>query len=117
MILHKGFLQRVILITLCETFNRADLFAIGLNTKHQAGPDRRIINQNRTSAANAMFAAKMRAGLSAMVSDDVGERPAWIDRDVMVSSVNGERYVFFVTHDAAFSSARRTSVAVRSRRY
>ena len=77
--LHEGALQRVELVAVGQAFDGADLFAVGLYREHQARAHRLAIDQHGAGAAHAVFAADMRAGLSAILADRIDQRAARLD--------------------------------------
>src|SRR4029078_424677 len=94
----------------------ADLAAISLHREHQARTHRFTVDQHGAGAANAVLAADMRPGLTAIVADGIDQGSTWVDAHAVAASVDGQRDLAFLDHAAACSSARRVTVCARSRR-
>src|SRR5215831_11084101 len=81
-----------------EALDRTDLLALRLNGKHQTGPHRLVIENDRACAADPMFAADMGAGLPAIVADRVDQRFARLDPDRIIAAVDVQYDVEFFVH-------------------
>ncbi len=91
-------LQRMQLVAVRETFDRADALALGLDREHQAGPYRLIVEDHRACAADAVLAADMRPGQPAFVADDVDQRLSWLGPDGVIVTVDIELDVDLLGH-------------------
>ena len=77
--LHEGALQRIELVAVRQALDGADLFAVRLYREHQARAHRLAVDEHRAGAADAVLAADMRAGLTAILANRVGQRAARLD--------------------------------------
>src|SRR6185312_709019 len=102
---HECLLHRMQPVAVRQTLDRADRLAFGLHCEHQTRAHRRAVDKHRARAADAVFAADMRAGLPAVLADRVGERAPRLDGDVTRAAVDRERDLDFVAH-ARFSALR-----------
>src|SRR5207249_774898 len=78
--LPKSLLHRMQYAILGQTFNGGDLGAIRLHSKQRAGFHRLTIEQDGAGAANARFTADMSAGQLAVVTEEMDEKRARLDR-------------------------------------
>src|SRR4029453_18470802 len=67
-----------------------DIVAVRLHRKHQAGACRALVEQNGAGAANAVLAAKVRAGETKLMADEIGEGDADLDLFLVPLSVDGQ---------------------------
>ena len=51
-----------------QAFDRRHVVALGLDGEHQAGPDRRSIEEHRAAPANTVLAPNVRAGEAEVVA-------------------------------------------------
>src|SRR5262245_66273984 len=105
------------LVALCQSFDGADLPALGLHREHQAGAHGLAVEEHRAGAADAVLAADMSAGLAAFVADRVHQGAAGIDAHGVAAAVDRQRDLALLAHAAGCSSARRKTVRVREGRY
>ena len=91
MMIHEGALHRMQLVAVREPLDGADLLAVGLHGKHQAGAHRLAVDDHGAGAADAVLAADMGAGLPAILADRIGQRAPRLDRDRVLAAVDGER--------------------------
>jgi hypothetical protein len=115
MMAHERLLHRMQLFAVGEPLDGPDRTAVGLDGKHETGPDGLAIDEDGAGPAHPMLAADMRPGLPAIVADDVTECASRFDRNRMIHAVDSQGDVDLVGH-AAFSSARCTMVRTTPRR-
>src|SRR5262245_29002666 len=72
MVIHECLLHGMQLCAVRQSFDGADLLAIGLYGEHQTGAHRLTIHDDGARSANSMLAADVRAGLPAILTDRVG---------------------------------------------
>ena len=96
-------LHRMQLITVGETFDCSDTFALRLDREHQAGPYRVIVEDHRASAAHAVLTADVRPSQPAFIADDIGQRLSRLDPDSMVAAVDVELDVDLLSHRPPFT--------------
>src|SRR5687767_12251934 len=92
MVIDESLLQRMQLVPGCQTLDRAYLFPLRLDSKHQAGTDRLAINHHSAGATDAVFAADMRSGLPAFVADGIDQSAARLHAYGVIMPVDGEFY-------------------------
>ena len=56
-----------------DALDGGDLMAVGLHREHQAGARRASVEEDRAGAADAVFAAEMRAGEAELMAEEIGE--------------------------------------------
>ena len=66
-------------VALGEALDGADVLAVGLHGEHEAGAHRLVVDDHGAGAADAVLAADMRAGLSAVLADGVDQRAPRLD--------------------------------------
>ena len=81
-------------------------FAACLNREHQTRANRRAIDQHGAGAAHAVFAADMRAGLAAIVADDVDQCTPRLDPNGVALAVDGQRDLVLLAHGGFFLACR-----------
>ena len=64
--------------------------AVGLHREHQAGADRRAIEQDRAGAAHAVLAADMGAGEQQFVAQEIAQQHPGFDAALIRRAVDGE---------------------------
>ena len=90
MVLLKRLLQWMQRVALRQPFNSHQLGPIGLHREHETGTHRRAVIQDRTGAADAVFAPQMCAGQVQLFAQEIGQchahrRCAFVD-----SAVDGQ---------------------------
>ena len=85
-------------VAIGEAFDGADCLASRLDREHQAGAHRLAVDDHGASAADAVLAADMGAGLAAIVADGVDQRLARLDADGIIAAVDGKRDVELFGH-------------------
>src|SRR5262249_17937576 len=106
MVCREGALQGMEPVALGEPFHSTDRTSGRLNGKHQAGADRLAVNDDRAGAAHAVLAADVRAGLTAILADGVGERAPRLDTDRIIASIDGGRNGGAGRHGGPFRAVR-----------
>src|SRR5262249_47264034 len=96
-----------------EAFDRLHRAAVALHRIGDAGPDRRAVDRNRASTADAVFATEMRAGQAAMLAQEVAEMGARLDQRLDLAAVHGERDR---RHGASTCCKARSTAAAAMRR-
>jgi len=91
MMVHERLLQRVQIVAVRQTLDRADFPTVRLHGEHQAGAHRLVVDDDCAGAANAVLAADMGAGLPAVIADRIDQRPARFDPDRVIDPVDIER--------------------------
>ena len=118
----KQFLQGVHLAVGRQPFDGADLGAVRLHRKHQAGPRRIAIDDHGARAADAMFAPHMGAGAAQLVAQEIHQQHARLGFAGQALTIDGDGYFSGIGHAApparraAFSTARRVMTPAILRR-
>ena len=86
----KTLLHRVQLAVFGQTLNGGDLGAVRLHCQQRAGFDRLAIEQDCAGAANARFTADMSAGQLAVVTEEMDEERARLDRVFVFDSIDAD---------------------------
>jgi hypothetical protein len=86
--LPKTLLHRMQFAILGQTFNGGDLGAVRLHGEQRAGFHRLAIEQDGAGAANARFTADMCASQLAIVTEEVDEESARLDRVLVFDSID-----------------------------
>ena len=73
-----------------EAFNGPQIVAVRLDREHDARPNRLAVEQDGARPADAMFAADMRAGEPEIVSDEIAQEQARLDRARIADAVDGD---------------------------
>ena len=102
MIFHEGALQRIEFVAVGKAFDGADLLALRLHREHQTGAHRIAVHQHRAGTADAVLAADMRAGLTAILADGIGQRAARLDAHGVRPAVDVQRDVDLPAHEFLF---------------
>src|SRR5688500_17329480 len=76
MVIDKSLLQGMQLVPGCQALDRAYLFPLCLDSKHQAGTDRFAVNDHSAGATDAVLAADMCSGLPTFVADGIDQSAA-----------------------------------------
>jgi hypothetical protein len=63
-----------------EAFDSPQIVAVGLNREHDARSNGLAVEQDGAGAADTVLAADVRAGEPEIVSDEIAEEQAWLDR-------------------------------------
>jgi hypothetical protein len=63
-----------------QALDSRNLVALGLDGEHQAGPNRRAVQQDRAAPAHPVLATDVGAGQAEVVTEMVGEQPPRIGR-------------------------------------
>ena len=105
-IFHEGALQRIQFVAVGKAFDGADLFALGLHREHQTRAHRIAVDQHRAGAADTVLAADMRAGLTAILADGIGQRAARLDAHGVRLAVDVQRDVVLLAHEFLFPACR-----------
>lgn len=66
------------------------LAPVALHREHQAGAHRLAVQHDRAGAAHAVLATNMRAGLAAIVANDVDQGTAGLDLNGMIRTIDIE---------------------------
>jgi hypothetical protein len=82
----------------CDAFNGLDAAAIGLHGEHEAGAHGGAIHQHGASAADAMFAADMRAGERQLLAQEIRQMHARINCRFHHAPVDAELDGAWVKH-------------------
>ena len=92
-----------------EPFDGPNFFSVGLHCEYQAGAHRLAVHDHGAGAADAVLAADMGAGLSAILADCIGQRAPWLYGNRVVAAINDERDVGFAVHLGFWSAHPRAS--------
>ncbi len=90
MLARKGRPQLDDDLVFVETFDRGHLRAIAGDRIGDAGPRRHAVEQQRTGAADAMFAAEMRAREIEVIAQKVRQMRARLNGSVNLTGIDGE---------------------------
>src|SRR5262245_36882196 len=82
MMLAEARLQRREALVLRQPFDGDDLAALGLDGQHQTAADSLAIEKHCAGTTDPMLAADMRSGQPQMMAQAIGERQAWLDRNL-----------------------------------
>ena len=104
--IHEGPLQSVELVAGGEPFDGAYLLAVGLHCEHQAGADRRAVDQHGAGAADAVLAADMGAGLAAILANGIHQRAPRLDPDGVAFAVDRQGDFGSFAHAGIFPAWR-----------
>jgi len=63
-----------------EALDSPQIVAVGLNREHDARSNGLAVEQDGAGAADTVLAADVRAGEPEIVSDEIAEEQAWLDR-------------------------------------
>ena len=88
--LPKTLLHRMQFAILGQTFNGGDLGAVRLHGQQRAGFDRLAIEQDGAGAAKARFTADMSAGQLAVVTEQMDEQSARLDRVLVFDPIDAD---------------------------
>jgi hypothetical protein len=102
MMINERGLHGMQLVAVRKAFDRPDALALGLDRKHQAGPDRLVVEDHGARAADTMLAADMRSGQPAFVADDVDQRLSRLGLDGVVMTIDVEFEVNLLSHRPSF---------------
>ena len=75
-------------ICLSKTFHGRDRLSVRLAGKHQARANRYPLNQHRAGTANTVLAADVRAGQAKIVTQEIGEVAARLDRPLILTAIH-----------------------------
>ncbi len=100
-------------VTIGQALDGADCIALGLHREHQAGPHRRVIDDDGAGAADAVIAADMRAGLPAILANGIGKRAARLNGNLVILAVDGQGDGGFIGHLNLRSSPRKRGSSKR----
>ena len=89
-----------------DAFNGLDAAAIGLHGEHEAGARRGAIHQHGAGAADAMFAAKMRAGERQILAQEIRQMHARINGGFHHAAVDAELDGAGIKHGRGLPRAR-----------
>jgi hypothetical protein len=98
MVIDESLLQRMQLVAGRQALDRAYLFSLRLDGKHQAGADHLAINDHSAGTADAVLAADMRSGLPAFVADGIDQSAARLQANDVIAPVDSELDVDFFVH-------------------
>src|SRR5919198_1797772 len=104
-------------LSLRQALDGADRGTLRLYRKHQTGPHRRTVEQDRAGAAHAMLAPHMRAGQAAILADRVEQSAPRFKPQRVAPPIDGQRDFDWFDHPQALLSAPYTMAATSSRRY
>src|SRR5438309_10877843 len=88
-LLMEAFLDRMELAILLEPLDSRDRSLIGLNREHRARLHRAAVHENGARAAVGRIAADVRAGHPEVLAEEVDEKRARLDFDVVRDAVDG----------------------------
>ena len=108
MVIHKRLLHSVQLLAIRETLDGPDFATVGLHSEHQTGAHRLAVNNHGTGAADSVLTADVGSGLSAILTDRIGQSATWLNSNRVIAVVDIERYRGFCVH-ARFSALRRAA--------
>ena len=95
----EGLLDRMQRVAVGEPLDGADLAPVGLHREHQARAHGDVVEDDGAGAADAVLAADVGAGLTAVVADGVDQRAPRLDPNGIVAAVDVERDVDFLGHE------------------
>src|SRR4249920_1779667 len=95
-----------------QALDGADLGAVGLHAEDQAGPHRAAVDQHRAGAADPVLAAQVSAGVAQVVAQHVGQRPAGLHGELVLTPVDAQPDLVHVLHAAP--TPARASAALTS---
>ena len=119
MIVTECLLQRMhLFIRRRDAFHGQYFMAVHLHGQHQAGSCRKPIEENRASAAHAVFTAQMRAGEAELLAQEIRQREADLHLLLIFLAVDGDGDSALLAHALptrviAATSARRAITAPR----
>jgi hypothetical protein len=76
--------------TVAEPFDRRDVTSVARDREEQAGVDSASRDQHRARSALTVVAALLRPGQVEVLAEEVEERGAVVDREVVYDAVDGE---------------------------
>src|SRR5262245_33889754 len=83
-----------------QALDGADLGAVGLHAEHQARPGRAAVHQYGAGAADPVLAAQVRAGIAQVVAQHVGQGPARLHGEFVLTPVDAQVDAVHVLHAA-----------------
>src|SRR5205814_766754 len=86
--LPKTFLHRMQCAILGQTLDRGDLGAVRLHRQQRAGFHRLAIEQDSAGAAKTRLTSDMSARQLALVTEEMDEERAWLDRVLVFDPIN-----------------------------
>src|SRR4029450_6679240 len=98
-----------------QAFHRLDLAPVGLHAEDEAGSRRKAVEQDGAGAADTVLAAHVRARVAQVVAQDVGQRPAGLDLDLLGATVDGELCEVGFLHRPTPPCASDSLIAARRR--
>jgi hypothetical protein len=86
----EGFLKGMQVIHGSQSFDCENLMAVGLHSKHQAGPDRFSIKQNGASATYTVLAADVRASQAKLMAQEIAQQQARLDGALVLGAIDSD---------------------------
>src|ERR1700730_14114019 len=102
----ERLLQRVQFVACGEPLDSAHPGTLGLHREHQAGAHRLVVDQHGAGAADAVLAAEMGAGETAILAQRIGQAAPWLNADRVLIAVHRESDVLSFAHCASHPASR-----------